>query len=286
MGDQSVGFDGESITIIDNQEAQQEPSVSQTEKGANGAGDAEQQPVEELKKQSDEENRKYAAVRRDAQEKERKRYEGQLQREKDAFYAREYSGVVNPYNNRPIQTEADFLAYKAAYEAEEREQKLSKAGLDASTIQAIVEQSPTMQAARNLLEEANRQKEIAQQQQVDSFIESQFSELHRRFHDAEKNLQELSESKNGREIIGLWSKGVPLVQAYAAVSFDELTAKAVSSAKQAALNNLSGKEHLVSTIGTAGEDVQVPSDVMQMYKTLMPKASESEIKQHYQKHHK
>lgn len=70
MGDQSVGFDGESITIIDNQEAQQEPSVSQTEEGANGAGDAEQQPVEELKKQSDEENRKYAAVRRDAQEKE------------------------------------------------------------------------------------------------------------------------------------------------------------------------------------------------------------------------
>lgn len=282
---ENVGF--ETVNLSDSSDSAENGADGEKEavESAETVEQSAEQPEEQKKVQTEEENRRFAAARREAQEKERRRYEAQLQKDKDAFYAKEYEGVLNPYTNAPIRTEADYLAYKAAYQKEEREQKLKQAGLDAATIQGIVEQSPTVQAARQVIEEAQRQKEIAEKQQLDSFVKTQFEELGKRFPGAEKDLDALSSSEEGRQVIALWSKGVPLSQAYAAVNFDRLTAKTAAAAKQAALNNLSGKSHMTATTGAPGDDVAVPADVMEMYKAMMPKASEADIRRHYKKYH-
>lgn len=282
---ENVGF--ETVNLSDSSDGAENGADGEKEavESAETVEQSAEQPEEQKKVQTEEENRRFAAARREAQEKERKRYEAQLQREKDAFYAKEYSGMLNPYTNKPILTEADYLAYKTAYQKEEQDMKLQKAGLDAETIQGIVEQSPTVLAAKEVLEEARRQKEAAQKQQLDSFVKTQFEELVKRFPGAEKDLDAMSASPEGREVIDLWTKGVSLTQAYAAVNYDKLTAKTAAAAKQATMNSLSGKAHLTATAGAPGDDVSIPADVMMMYKSLMPRATDAEIRQHYKKNH-
>ena len=59
-------------------------------------------------------------------------------------------------------------------------------------------------------------------------------------------------------------------------------AQVAQRAAQAARNSARSKEHLLPSGGKAGEvSVAVPGDVMEMYRMMMPGASEAEIIAHY-----
>ena len=52
------------------------------------------------------------------------RIEAETQKRVDARIAREFEGILNPYTNQPIRTEADLTAYRSAFAAEEQRQQL------------------------------------------------------------------------------------------------------------------------------------------------------------------
>ena len=54
----------------------------------------------------------------------------QAQRQVDEFYKQQYAGFISPYTHAPIESEADYLAYMQAFEAEERQRKFGEMGLD------------------------------------------------------------------------------------------------------------------------------------------------------------
>ena len=97
----------------------QEQTVAETAAGNQDGLSQEQQG------QSAEENARYAAARRKAEQErdaaiERARADAQAEAKRVIDEAFQGSGLVNPYTKQPIQSKADFDAYKQAFEEDQR----------------------------------------------------------------------------------------------------------------------------------------------------------------------
>ncbi len=85
-------------------------------------------------------------------------------------------------------------------------------------------------------------------------------------------------------ILGLVNKGYSPSDAYKTVFFEKITAAAVERGKRQAEAQAASKAHQIPDKhrGSAGDmGVQVPSDVMQMYREMMPGMSDADIMKHY-----
>jgi hypothetical protein len=72
-------------------------------------------------------------------------------------------------------------------------------------------------------------------------------------------------------------------EAYAACNVDAITKRRAEAAKQAAINNVAGKDHLKPTGGGADglDGVVVPEDVMENYRFFNPGMKPEDIRKHY-----
>ena len=144
------------------------------------AGEREQEVAEPAEttdegtqEQTPEERHAQAEARRRRQSEEReqelrKEYEAKFQAQKDAFYAE--LKKVNPYTNKPITTEAEYLEYAAETRRRDREQEFKKAGINPETIEQMINEHPDVRAAKEAAEEAKRAKarfdKLSEQQAV------------------------------------------------------------------------------------------------------------------------
>jgi hypothetical protein len=90
-------------------------------------------------------------------------------------------------------------------------------------------------------------------------------------------------------ILGLVSKGYSPSDAYRTVFFDKITAAAVERGRRQAEAKVQSVSHQIPDKhrGTGGDPgVQVPADVRQMYRDMMPGISDADIVKHYAKYRK
>jgi hypothetical protein len=86
----------------------------------------------------------------------------------------------------------------------------------------------------------------------------------------------------GDRFMSLMATGkVDAVTAYKAVNGDKIAEGSARRAAQRAYDSMSGKEHLRSSGGSVGAYYPVPKDVYEMYKKLNPRATDKQIKEHY-----
>lgn len=78
--------------------------------------------------------------------------------------------------------------------------------------------------------------------------------------------------------------GKSLSEAYILANYEDISRKA----RQDAMNKINSKNHMAGTGGSASADtdVNIPDDVMKMYRKMFPKKTESEIRKHYSRYHK
>lgn len=216
-------------------------------------------------------NAQQAAQRRRQEEAQR------VQRERDAVFAQIYHGQINPYTNKPIQSEKDYQQYVQQY----TQDQLQQAGVDQSVVQQAVNADPRVQQAAAII----------QQQQAMAAQQAQQAQT-QQFHVALQAIQQLDPTVKGfediinnphfAEIEQRWKKGYSLEDAYYLANRSELSQKKQAAAKQQVINQATGKKHLKPTGNNgAGDDVQVPADVMAMYREMNPKATDAEIRKHY-----
>lgn len=257
-------FGVESAKTEDVAETPAEESAEQTEENA---GAKESEPAEQTE-QSKEDNAKYAAIRRKAEADAQKAVD-------DTFAA---SGLTNPYTGKPILNKADFEEYAKAISKEKVDGILDKTGLSEEEFKQMVDELPDVKAAKKAKEDYERQ-----QQQIT--LDAQIAEVTKMNPDI-KSVADLQKLDSYRAIYQYVLKGLSIPEAYKLANFDTLSGKASAAAKQAALNAKAGKDHLTTT-QSRGEGAQtVPPDVMAMYKSFNPKATEAEITAHYNKTHK
>ncbi len=239
---------------------------TETTQGENEA-EAAEQPAEG-KQQSAEENARYAAARRKAEQ------------ERDAAIARARAeaqraldesirglGLKNPCTGRPITTKAEYDAWKRA-----------EAGIRAVPRQDALRTSGTARDYQRAAEAASRQ----QQKMVLSEQLGQIAKLD----PTVRSVEDLLNRPEYQRIYGYVRKGLSIPDAFKLVNYDALTASAGNAARQAAMNAAKSKEHLAPTSQRGAGSLPVPADVKAQYRLLNPGATEAEIREHYNRFHK
>ena len=246
-------------------EAVAEPAPETAAEGENEQAHAEPAPAE----QTPEQNAAFAAARRRAEAQAAVR----SQAEQDALVERIYRGQNNPYTGKPIRSVRDLNEYEQQYQADQMRQ----AGIDPGVLNQMIEQNPVVQQARQMT--AKMQQEEGQR-----YIEGQVAEISK-VDPSIKSFADLTKAETFPQFDAMVRRGYSLVDAYKIVNFDRLTGQRAAAAKQQALNSVNGKNHLNPTKGAGnGEDVVVPEETMEMYRSAFPNWTKQQIIEDYKKH--
>ena len=206
------------------------------------------------------------------------RIEAETQKRVDARIAREFEGILNPYTNQPIRTEADLTAYRSAFAAEEQRQQLADMGVSKEVLDSYIQNHPAMQQAQQVIHQQ-------EQQVANDFMAKEFEAMKKEFPDCGlESPQQLNETEAGRRALQMWANapGITLADAYAATHRKELSKKQSAAAKQAAMNEMNSKGHLRQTKGSNAKG-DVPEEIRREYKIYFPNATDAEIAEMYRK---
>lgn len=209
------------------------------------------------------------------------RIEAETQKRVDARIAREFEGILNPYTNQPIRTEADLTAYRSAFAAEEQRQQLADMGVSKEVLDSYIQNHPAMQQAQQVIHQQ-------EQQAANDFIAKEFEAMKKEFPDCGlESPQQLNETEAGRRALQMWANapGITLADAYAATHRKELSKKQSAAAKQAAMNEMNSKGHLRQTKGSNAKG-DVPAEIAEEYKKYFPNATHEKIAEMYWKNQK
>lgn len=257
-----------------------ETGTSENATGAAGTGGS----------QSPEENARYAAARRKA-EQER---DAAVQKAKDDAKA-ELEGVIqslglkDPYTKKPITTREEFQAYRQQFEIEKKAAFLKKSGMSEEEFQKFVNELPEVKEAAAKKKEAEESAQSAREAQAKIEVDNQIAEI-AKDDPSITSIAELAEAmrKAGKydEFYGKVKKGYSLTDAYRLATMDTRAEKNISQTKQAALNAANSKNHLDRTTTRGAGAVTVPAEIMEQYRAFNPGISDAEIQAHYTKYKK
>lgn len=271
------GIEGEEVqeaadpATEDNVGANEQEAAEPAGESQDGAED-EQKPSDESSHhvQTDEENARYAAMRRKAEADAEKRMNAELDKSIASL------GLTDPYTNKPITNHAEMQAYRQRFVEEQRKEMQEKAGMSPEDYKRFVDSLPEVQAGK-----AAQQKVM--DLEIRAKIDSQMREI-QMISPEIKSMEDLSKLDNFDKLYDMVGKGYELADAYKVLNYDRLTAKAAEAAKQQALNSIGGKNHLQPVTPRGQGAVPVPADVAAEYRALMPEATDAEIQAHYNKY--
>lgn len=228
--------------------------------------------------QSPDVNAQYAAIRRKAEEDARLKAESE-QKKVNAMFVELFGKMNNPKTGRPIQTAEEYIEAVKAQQRTQIEERMKQGGVDPSIIQQLIASDPTVREAHEIME---RQK-VAEQ---DARIAREIADI-AKVNPAIKNVDDLAKDASFPEVYERWEKSgrqESLFDIYRLVNFDALTLQRSEAAKQAAINQAKGKQHLTKTNGVeqpATENVPIPDSVLQSWKEAYPNLSMQELTAKY-----
>lgn len=266
-----------------------DPAAEDSGEQAQETDSPEDKPPRQEQKQTPEQNAQFAAARRKA-EAERDRAVAQARQEAkeeaqrtiDQFFAT--SGLMNPYTKQPITTKAEYDAYRAQYDAEQKASMMQKTGMSAEDMQRFISGLPEVRQAREAKAAADAAARQARQETAKARVEEQLREI-QTMDPSIKTLGDLSKMDTYPKLYGMVQRGYSISDAYKLANYDQITARAAAASKQAAIN-AQGKQHLSATKPRGTEAAAVPSGTMELYKFLNPGATEAEIQRHYNRVHR
>lgn len=206
--------------------------------------------------------------------------EAETQRRIDARIAEQYKGKINPYNGKPITSEADLNAYMAAYNADMQRQQLQEMGIDQKQLNEIVGNLPEVQQAKMMLAQQ-------QQEQANKFMRDQFDAMKKEYPDCGfADVAAMMNDPDGLKVLEFWrdSPNLTIADAYLLKNKDKIRAQQNAAAKQGAMNQMNSKSHLKQTKGSNAKG-EIPADVVEGYRIYYPKATMEEIAEMYRKNH-
>lgn len=202
----------------------------------------------------------------------------QAQRQVDAFYKQQYAGFINPYTQKPIETEADYHAYMQAFEAEEQQRKLDAMGVDQNMLNELISNNPVVKQAQFML---------AQQQQTaaNDFMNKEFAALKQEYPDCGfDDPRAMHDTPEGREVLELWrdSPRLTLSQAYMLMNSEKIKAKQTAAVKQGVINQMNSKKHLTQTKG-GGTAAEMPEADREALHKWFPKDTPEQLQERWLK---
>ena len=255
--------------VADPQE-DEESEVDEAETDEEEAGAVEPEP------QSAEENARYAAIRRRAEEEARRRYEtemGSLNQQISAMCR----GITHPVTGQPITNVRDYVDALAAQQRQANEQELQAKGVDSSIIDRMIESNPVVMQAQQVIEHAK-------ETEAGVALERDMAELNR-IDPSIKGMGDLAALPNFPQMLEFVAQQRgSIVDAYKLYNFDFLMQNNNQAARQQAINQMRGKDHLApqgTNVTQDDEYVEVPKEIMSRFKA--EGKSEKQIRKLYSK---
>jgi hypothetical protein len=243
------------VTEVETIAGSQEDETTEANEVETGetTGDAEPEP------QTAEENARYAAIRRRAEEEAKRKYESELGSLNQQISAM-CQGITHPTTGQPITNVRDYVEALQIQQRQAREQELKEKGIDPSMIDRMIESNPVVMQAQQVIE----QNKMTQAEQA---LQNDLAEISK-YDPSIKGIKDLSALPNFPEILSRVERGASLIDAYKMVNFDTFMQHTNEAARQQAINQMRGKEHLTTQKGVAeAEDyVEVPAEIMSRWK--------------------
>lgn len=244
----------------------EEDDAGQSDEGVN-------EEVTEPQFDTDRANAAFASMRRELEAAKRQ------QQEIDALYARQYGGYTNPETGQPITSARDYFEAMAAQERMQMRAQLQESNIDPSVIDNMIANSPAVREARAVTAELNSIR--AGQMMNDDF----------------KKVLAIDSSKSSEEdivndpsydvVVGYVQShpGVRFDEAYKLINFDRLASSKGAAAKQAAINEVKGKNHLSTgaAVNVNSSDEEIPANMVELFKDRFPDKNMKELKALYNK---
>lgn len=251
------------------------------------SGEAPQETQEEPP-QKTEEDARYAAARRKAEQERdqaiaQARQEAQAQAQRAIDEAFRNAGLTNPYTNQPITSKAEYDAYLERFQAEQRENIQKKSGMSQVQFSQFLNSLPEIRQAREAQAKAEQATRQAREQAAKANLEQQMKEISK-MDPTIKGLGDLAKMANYQQFVDLVKRGNTFTDAYKLANFDALTQRAAQASRQTAMQAAASKEHLTATTQRGQGAVTVPDEVKSEYRAFNPDATDEEIARHYNKY--
>ena len=225
--------------------------------------------------QSAEDNAKAAAARRQAEREFQEK-----QKQTDIWYATKFAGYTNPLTNQPIRSEQDYRNALDAQEIVKQRQELQEKGIDPDMLSQIVsrqvENNPVVKQAQEVMQRTIND-------QSNQMITEDIKEI-MRIDPNVKSIDDIAKLPNVSQILSLTQTGMRFSDAYKVANMDSLINNKAGAAKQAAINNMKGTQHLNATNNiNANNDssVDIPSSELTNWQDAYPDLSMAELKKKY-----
>ena len=198
----------------------------------------------------------------------------------DNYYATKFAGYTNPLTNQPIRSEQDYRDALDAQEVVQQRQELQSKGIDPDMLSQIVNQqvesNPVVRQAQEVMQRTIND-------QSNQMITEDLKEI-MRIDPSVKSIDDIAKLPNVSQILSLTQTGMRFSDAYKVANMDSLINNKAGAAKQAAINNIKGTQHLNATnnINSASDSsVDIPSSELTNWQDAYPNLSMAELKKKY-----
>lgn len=246
---------------------------------AGGMSKAERAEQARLRRERETEARVQAAVRK-AEAELKEKHEAELRR---VF---ERAGMTDRYNGgKQITTIEEFDAWRAQADAERLNRQLKEGNLTAESFRQAVNESQPVREAAELVERLKAQETAQEQERSRQAFEEQVRRELEEIHGIDPGVSSLNDIlalPTGAEFTRLVrDRGMSYIEAFKLANMDRMIQARTQAAAQGAAVQQSGKAHLRSVVRTGDVPMDVPRDVVAIYRELNPDMTLDEIRRDY-----
>lgn len=257
--------------VTEQEVAEPAQEIVETDTVMTGEGAEEQEvaePAEQQQVQSPEDNARFAAARRAAEEN---------QRRIDSVYARRFGNFKNPVTGKPIQSAQDYLDAMEAQEQMNRMEQLRQNGVDPNLLNDAILNNPVMKQAQQMIAQQHEQQAASQIEQDIKNITAIDPSI--------KTVGDLAKQENFPQIMQLVrDHNLTVDMAYKLANMDKIAQRQSAAAQQAAINQVKGKSHLNPFTGgdAAGQRMaEIPARELPVWREYYPDLSLEELRKKY-----
>lgn len=236
--------------------------------------------------QSAEERHRQAEARRKA---ERESYKAQLKQELEAENAKKMDSIiasmgrVNPFTKKPINTLAELEEYNRENDKRRKAERLSKLGISQEDFDELVENHPTVKAAKDAAAALEQQKAELIRAQQNEELRAEMAEISK----IDPNIRTATDLMNHpmyTEVKRLVQENDHSIAEAFRIATEPARAKEQNDrVRQSAALAASGKNHLSSmqAAGGTAPQITVPEAVMKGYRLSNPKITPEQARKQY-----
>lgn len=207
------------------------------------------------------------------------------------------AGMRNTFTGEPITSQQEFEAWQTQFRNDQLQKQLAEGKLTVEGLNALVEEHPVVKQAKQTMaaqalvpaaaSPSGEASPNAAQQAADAArIQAEMVEISK-LDPSVKTLGDILNSPTGKEFYSYVQKGYSFLDAFRVANFERLTTEKAQAARQQAQLNDRGKGHMTGAGNSRGSGaISVPADVMAMFRTFNPNATEAEAQAYYNKYMK